>query len=75
MTTTTDRPTVTSAAAPADASAAAVAAAERRVYAAECWLQATKQSGIDEWVAGASALLHEAIDEYVRLGGTWSRPY
>jgi hypothetical protein len=74
--TTTDGRMATSAAAPADAAGeAAVAAAERRVYAAECWLHATRQSGIDEWVAGASAMLREAIEEFFRLGGTWSRPY
>ena len=73
MTTTTDGPTVTGAAAPGDAGEPAVSAAERRVYAAESWLQATRRSGIDEWIAGASALLHEAIEEYFRLGGTWSR--
>jgi hypothetical protein len=70
---TTDKPMATSAAVSADAAGeAAVEAAQRRVYAAESWLQATRQSGIDKWVAGASAMLHEAIEEFFRLGGTWS---
>jgi hypothetical protein len=73
--TTTDKPMATNATAPADAAGeAAVAAAERRVHAAECWLHATRQSGIDKWVAGASAMLHEAVEEFFCLGGAWSRP-
>jgi hypothetical protein len=72
--TTDNRPTVTSMALAGAADDAAIAAAERRVYAAECWLRATRRSGIGEWVAGATALLNEAIDEFFRLGGTWSRP-
>lgn len=66
-------PAATSAGAAHTADAAAVEAAERRVHAAERWLDATRQSGIEEWIAGASAKLHEAIREYFRLGGTWSR--
>lgn len=74
--TTTDKPTAPSAAAPAGAAGeAAVVAAERRIYAAECWLRATRQSGIDKWIAGASAILHEAIEDFLRLGGPQSRPY
>jgi hypothetical protein len=72
--TTTETQWVTTATATEASSAAAVAAAEQRVHVAERWLRVTRQSGIGEWVAGASALLHEAIEEYFRLGGTWSRP-
>ena len=72
--TTTDKPMATGALKPAGtAGEAAVAAAERRVYAAECWLHATRQSGIDKWVAGDRAMLTEAVDEFFRAGGTWSR--
>lgn len=70
--TTTDGSRVSDAAPPDATDDAAVAAAKRRVYAAECWLHATRQSGIDEWIAGASALLHDALEEYFRLGGARS---
>ena len=70
--TTPDELTGTTSAPAEPAGEAASAAAERRVHAAESWLHATRQSGVGEWVAGASALLHDAIEEYFRLGGTWS---
>jgi len=68
--TTTDGSMKTPAALAETVDEAAVTAAKRRVYAAECWLHATRQSGIDEWIAGASALLHDALEDYFRLGGT-----
>lgn len=61
--------TIDTIAEPATGSGTTREAAAQRVYAAECWLHTARQSDVDEWIAQAADLLHQAIEEYLRTSG------